>query len=402
MLSPIVRVLEASAGVVLTLFGIREVVAGASVRSAEELRAIVDEAEGSGVIPRAQEELLHNVFDFVRREARDVMVPAPDVAWLDADATADGALDFIEGRPHSRYPVGEGSLDRLVGVVHVRDIVAVVRRDPHALVRDRAHPAPIVPETKDLGALLRELRERRQHLAVVVDEYGGTAGIVTLEDIVEELVGEIEDEYDLPDDTLTRLDDHTVSVAGSMTIDDFNEAVGTSLPQDHARTMAGLVFSALGRRPVPGDAVVVDGARLEVDEVAGLRITRLRVRLERAQPHGEGDQQRAREDQVDADDQPDRPGGRAGQLLGDQDAQHEVQHTGDGGHARTGHAEFSQAHDEAGDADRHEPDHEHDREGERAVQRRDEQVQPGSEREQSEERVQDPAAGMPHREGIRE
>jgi putative hemolysin len=213
----------------------------------------------------------------VRQEARDVMVPAPDVAWLEADATVDAALDLIEGRPHSRYPVGEGSLDRLVGVVHVRDVVAAARRDPQARVRTAAHTAPIVPETKDLGALLRDLRERRQHLAIVADEYGGTAGIVTLEDILEELVGEIEDEYDLPDDTLTRIDDRTVSVAGSMTIDDFNEAVGTALPQDGARTMAGLVFNALGRRPATGDAVDVDGVRLVVERLSGLRITRLRV-----------------------------------------------------------------------------------------------------------------------------
>ena len=278
VLSPVVWLLDASAGLVLRLFGVREVVAGTSVRSPEELQAIVDEAEGAGVIPRAQEELLHNVFDFVRREARDVMVPAPDVAWLDADATVDAALDLIEGRPHSRYPVAEGSLDRLVGVVHVRDVATAARRDPAARVGAQAHPAPIVPETKDLGALLRELRERRQHLAIVVDEYGGTAGIVTLEDILEELVGEIEDEYDLPDDTLTRIDERTVSVAGSMTIDDFNEAVGTALPQDGARTMAGLVFNALGRRPAPGDAVDVEGVRLVVERLAGLRITRLRVR----------------------------------------------------------------------------------------------------------------------------
>jgi putative hemolysin len=277
VLGPVVWLLETSAGLVLRLFGVREVVAGGTVRTVQELQAIVDEAEDSGVIPQAQEELLHNVFDFVRQEARDVMVAAPDVAWLEADATVDVALEFIRDRPHSRYPVGEGSLDQLVGVVHVRDVATATRRDPTARVGDQAHPAPIVPETKDLGALLRELRERRQHLAIVADEYGGTAGIVTLEDILEELVGEIEDEFDLPDDTLTRIDDRTVSVAGSMTIDDFNEAVVTALPQDGARTMAGLVFNALGRRPVQGDAVDVDGVRLVVEGLAGLRITRLRV-----------------------------------------------------------------------------------------------------------------------------
>ena len=278
-LRPVVWLLEVSAVAVLRAFGVGAVVAGASVRSAEELRALVDEAEGAGVIPRAQEELLHNVFDFARREARDVMVPAPEVAWLDADWTVDAALDRVVGRPHSRYPVGEGTLDRLVGVVHVRDLVVAARTDPGEPVRAHAQLAPIVPETKDLGALLRELRESRRHLAVVVDEYGGTAGIVTLEDVLEELVGEIEDEYDLPDDTLRWIDDRTVCVAGSMTIDDFNEAVGTALPQEGAHTMAGLLFDALGRRPEPGDTVTIDGVRLVVERVDGLRIARLRAEV---------------------------------------------------------------------------------------------------------------------------
>ena len=277
-LRPVVWVLETSAGRVLRLFGVRDVVAGASVRTPEDLQALVDEAEGAGVIPRAQEELLHNVFDFARREAEDVMVPEPEVEWIDAAWTVDAALEYIAGRTHSRYPVGEGSLDRLVGVVHVRELAVAARADTHSLVGALAHPAPIVPETKDLGALLRELREARQHLAIVIDEYGGTAGVVTLEDILEELVGEIEDEFDLPDDTLSWIDDHTVDVAGSMTIDDFNEAVGTALPQDDARTLAGLVFNGLGRRPEPDDAVTVGAVTLTVEEVDGNRITRLRVR----------------------------------------------------------------------------------------------------------------------------
>jgi putative hemolysin len=284
ILRPVVTVLERSAEFVLRGFGVREVVAGTSIRTPEELRALVDEAEDAGVIGQAQEELLHNAFDFVQREARDVMVPEPDVAWLNAATTVDAALETVVGRSHSRYPVGEGSLDRLVGVVHVRDLVVAARSDGASPVGAHAHPAPIVPETKDLGALLRELREARQHLAVVVDEYGGTAGIVTLEDVLEELVGEIEDEFDLPDDTLTRIDDETVEVAGSMTIDDFNEALGVALPQDGARTLAGLVFNSLGRRPVEGDTVALDGATLAVERVDGNRITRLRARLDGASP----------------------------------------------------------------------------------------------------------------------
>jgi putative hemolysin len=278
VLGPVVWVLERSAELVLRPFGVREVMAGQGVRSPDELRALVDEAEGAGVIPRAQEELLHNVFDFAGREAADVMIPQPDVAWLDASLSLAEALDVVADRPFSRYPVGVGTLDRVEGVVHVRDLLAA-RAEPSTTLAGIAQPTIVVPETKDLGALLRELREAHRHLAIVADEYGGTAGIVTLEDILEEIVGEIEDEYDLPDDTIERVDAATVRVAGSMTIDDFNETVGTSLFGGDARTMAGLVFNTLGRRPREGDSVRVADVRMRVEQVDGPRITRLLVEL---------------------------------------------------------------------------------------------------------------------------
>jgi putative hemolysin len=276
---PVVWVLQGSASWFLKPFGVREVIAGESIRNAAELRALVDEAEETGVIPRAQEELLHNVFDFPDREARDVMVPALDVHWLDAELTPEAALDQVVDMPHGRYPVGRGSLDRLAGIVHVHDLVAALRRDERGTIEGLARPALIVPETKDLGALLREQREQQAQLAVVVDEYGAVAGIVSIEDVLEELVGEIQDEFDLPDNRLEWVDDATVGVAGSMTIDDFNEAVGTHFAQDGPRTLAGLVFDALGRRPHRGDAVELHGARIVVDRMDGLRITGLRVTL---------------------------------------------------------------------------------------------------------------------------
>ncbi|HEU4973594.1 MAG TPA: hemolysin family protein [Baekduia sp.] len=279
VLRPVVAVLEGSARLLLRPFGVRTVIAGDSIRSPEELRAVIDEAETAGVIPAAQEELLHNVFDFAGREAGDVMVPASDVDWLDAGLTASEAVDIALARHRSRHPVGTGSLDHLVGVVHLQELMRLSRSQPGATIESCAQPALVVPETKDLGALLRELREARQQLAVIADEYGGTAGIVTMEDIVEQIVGEIEDEFHLPDDTLAWVGDRAVVVAGSMTIDDFNEAVDTHLPQDGVRTMAGLLFHTLGRRPEVGDAVEVAAARLVVEELDGVRITRLRVEL---------------------------------------------------------------------------------------------------------------------------
>ena len=277
MLRPIVWVLQGSATLILRPFGITEVVAGETIRSAAELRALVDEAEESGVIPRAQEEILHNVFAFAGREARDIMVPALDVSWLDAVLSPDAALDRVVAEPHARYPVGRGTLDRLVGVVHARDLLAAARDGEPDTIEPIAREALIVPETKDLGALLREQREQQAQLAIVVDEYGAVAGIVTIEDVLEEIVGEIEDEFDLPDARLVRIDEHTVRAAGSITLDDFNEALGTSLPQDGPRTLAGLVFAALGRRPRVGDEVDVEGVRIAVERVDGARITRLLV-----------------------------------------------------------------------------------------------------------------------------
>ncbi|MEA2255787.1 MAG: magnesium and cobalt exporter, family [Solirubrobacteraceae bacterium] len=281
-LRPVVWVLQQSARVCLRPFGIRDVVAGESIRSADELRALVDEAESAGVIPQAQEEMLHNVFDFAHQEARDVMVPSPDVAWLDAALSPDAAVGRALETAHARFPVGRGTLDRLVGVVHLRELVDAARAGAPPTIEPLARAALIVPETKDVGALLRELRDRRQTLAVVVDEYGATSGIVTMEDIVEEIVGEIQDEFDLPDDTVTRLDERTVEAAGSMTIDDFNEAIGTDLPQDGPRTLAGLVFDRLGRRPAVGDEIAVEGVRLRVTTVEGARITRLTITLPEA------------------------------------------------------------------------------------------------------------------------
>ena len=284
-LRPLVWLLQESARLVLRPFGVREVVAGETIRSADELRAIVDEAEGLGVIPRAQEELIYNVFDFAGREAADVIVPAADVAWLDASLSPAEAVDRLVEIPHRRIPVGAGGLDQLAGILHSHDVLRAARQGSRASVGELARPPLIVPETKDLGALLRELRERRQEMAVVVSEYGGMSGIVTLEDILEEIVGEIESEYELPDARLTWIGARTVEVAGSMSVDDFNESTGTRLPEDGARTLAGLVFDSLGHGPIEGDSVELEAVTLRVRQLDGVRITRLHAEL--PEPRGE-------------------------------------------------------------------------------------------------------------------
>jgi putative hemolysin len=284
VLRPAAWVLQRSAELLLRPFGVREVISGDRVATVGELRALIDEAEVAGVLPTAQEELLHNVFDFPDHEARDIMRPALDVDWLDAGLTADAALDAAVAAPHERYPVCDGQLDKLVGVIHVHDLLAAARSGSASRVGELARPAFVVPETKDLGALLREMRERKEQLAVVLDEYGIVDGIVSIEDIVEELVGEIDDEFDLPDARLTWVDDRTVRVAGSMTIDDFNEEVGAELPLRGPRTLAGLLQDELGHHPRPEEGATVGAVALRAVRIDGLRIVELEVELE--QPPG--------------------------------------------------------------------------------------------------------------------
>ena len=189
------------------------------------------------------------------------------------------SLDAIVDSPFTRYPAYRGSVDEIVGILHVRDLFKALydRGIDNVEIAELLRTTYFVPETKDLAALLAEFRRTNQHLAIVVDEYGSMQGIVTLEDLLEEIVGEIEDEYDLPDESLTRIDERTVRVDGTFPIDDFNEKFGVGLPQEDYHTLAGFVFGALGRAPEEGDEVVWNGLRFGVVEVDGARIEQLDV-----------------------------------------------------------------------------------------------------------------------------
>jgi putative hemolysin len=184
--------------------------------------------------------------------------------------------------PYTRYPVYRETLDNVVGILHVRDLFSALReRGMHEVrVEELVRPAHIVPETKDLAALLTEFRRTNQHMAIVVDEYGDMEGIVTLEDLLEEIVGEIEDEFDLPDESIEQVDDDTVIIDGTFPIDDFNERFHTDLPVEDYHTMAGFVFGLLGRQPEQGDDIAHDGMRFDIMEVEGSRIIKLAVTFE--------------------------------------------------------------------------------------------------------------------------
>jgi len=279
---PLVWFLQASANAFTRLFGVEPAPAGVVVHSEEEIRMIVAAAEETGVIKEAEEEMLYKVFDFADKEVSDVMVSRPEVVALSIDLPPEQCLEAVMDSPYTRYPVYRETLDEVVGILHVRDLFSALRDRGMAEVSvgDLVRPAHIVPETKDLAALLTDFRRTNQHMAIVVGEYGEMAGIATLEDLLEEIVGEIEDEFDLPDESVEQVDDDTIRIDGTFPIDDFNERFRTDLPDEDYHTVAGFVFGLLGRQPEVGDDISHDGMRFDVLEVEGSRINRIAVTFE--------------------------------------------------------------------------------------------------------------------------
>ena len=283
---PVVWFLQESANAFTRLFGIQPAPAGVVAHTEDDIRHIVAAAEDTGVIEEAEEEMVYKIFDFADKEVHEVMVPRPEVVAISIDLPPVECLAAVIDSPYTRYPVYRGSLDETLGILHVRDLFSALydqgieNVDIAALVRE----AYVVPETKDLAAMLAEFRKVNQHMAIVVDEYGSFEGIVTLEDLLEEIVGEIEDEYDLPDESVEQLGDGRIRIDGTFPIDDFNEQFGQELPQDDYHTVAGFVFGALGRAAEAGDEVLYNGLRFQVVDVDGQRIERLEVEFLEEEP----------------------------------------------------------------------------------------------------------------------
>ncbi len=276
---PLIWLLQSSTELLLRSFGLHAPGASGAVHSEAELKMLVSESTERGEIEAGEQEMLYKVFDFADKEVSDVMVPRPEVVALSVDLPPEQALQAVLDSPYTRYPVYRGSLDEIVGVLHVRDLIEAMheRGIASVAVEDLLRPAYMVPETKDLAALLTEFRKQNQHMAIVLDEYGSMEGIVTLEDVLEEIVGEIEDEFDLPDESVERIDENTIRIDGTFPIDDFNEQFGRELPQEDYHTVAGFVFGVLGRAAEVGDECESDGVRFRVEEVEGTRIQRLTV-----------------------------------------------------------------------------------------------------------------------------
>ena len=275
---PIVAVLEGTSGLILRLLGSTRRVSLPAVTDAE-VRILLEEGEKRGTIEQEEVEMIHGVFELHNRTVRQIMTPRPDVVMVAAGTLVTEALDVALERGISRIPVYQDSVDRVVGTVSVRDIAASIRNGEQtpAAVEAVMRDPYFVPETKMVDDALAVMQSSRVHMAIVVDEYGDTAGIVTLEDIIEEIVGDIADESDRELTTFIALNENEAVVDGTFSIADLNDEMDLALAVDEADTIAGLVFVTLGRVPDEGDRISVDGASIQVLNVENTRIQRLKV-----------------------------------------------------------------------------------------------------------------------------
>jgi putative hemolysin len=280
---PVIWVLSRSASALVRLFGGDPSAGGAAI-SEEELRGLVAAHES---LDADERRLIDEVFAAGEMQVREVMVPRTEVAFLDAGLTVTRAVKEAQAQPHSRYPVVRGSSDDIVGFVHVRDLMGAAGRRGVKL-SDLAREVKMLPSTKPVLGALSEMRREGAHLAVVVDEYGGTAGIVTLEDLIEEVIGDIRDEYDVGDDQPRQLRGGDVEVDGLLNLEDFADRTGIPLPEGPYETVAGFIVKLLGHLPTVGEQVEVAGARLKVTSLDGRRVETVRVTMLEP-PHGPGD-----------------------------------------------------------------------------------------------------------------
>lgn len=247
--------------------------------SEDEIRSIIEFGEQSGVVHTEKRRMLHGVFDLAAMRVRDVMVPRTEVVGIEVSTPYSEVIGLCATARHSRFPVYDGDLDRVVGIIHSKDVLSYIDRPSDFSLRAVARPPYFVPEAKPIESLLQAFRRKHLHLAVVVDEYGGVEGIVTLEDIVEEIVGEIQDEYDEEAALVQPLGPNRFLVDGSATLRYINRRFGLELSEEHVNTLAGFMMHRLGSIPEVGAVCEVAGLRCTVREVEGRRIETIELEL---------------------------------------------------------------------------------------------------------------------------
>jgi putative hemolysin len=246
--------------------------------SEQELLALADVAVEEDVIEREERQLIHQIIEFGDTVVREVMIPRPDMVAIDARASVNDAMEVVMAAGYSRIPVYEQGIDDILGLLYAKDLMRAVRdQRGDVQVRELVRTGNFVPETKRVAELLPEMQKQKSHMAIVVDEHGGTAGLVTLEDLIEELVGEIVDEYDVEEPPIEPLPGGDVRVNARMPIDELNELLEAEFPEGDYDTVGGLIYYLLGHVPAEGETVDYDGRRLRAERVQGRRIGRVRI-----------------------------------------------------------------------------------------------------------------------------
>jgi putative hemolysin len=250
----------------------------ATAYSEEELKIMVEQSEEHGVIETEEKEMIHKVFEFADTVVRKVMTPRLDIAAVEADVTIDDLIRAVTASGHSRLPIYDDNLDNIIGIVHVKDVLKGVTGETRVMsIRELMRPPYFIPENKRVDDLLKEFKGNKMQMAVVRDEYGTVTGVVTIEDLIEEVFGDIQDEYDVEEPLIRQVDENTCIIDGKMSLDDFNDRMGAELPVEESDTLGGFVFGLLGHQPDQGESSRYDGFEFHVEETDGRRILKVRV-----------------------------------------------------------------------------------------------------------------------------
>ncbi|HEU4919976.1 MAG TPA: hemolysin family protein [Candidatus Limnocylindrales bacterium] len=280
LLRPIVWALERVTGLVNRVLGVGDI--DQNQISTEELKLLVERGGEQGILEAEEEQMIHAVIELGDRRVHEVMVPRIAMAAVPASASLDEAIGTIVEHGHSRIPVYEESVDEIVGILYAKDLLPFFRESAGSRpeLRSLLRPPVYIPESMTVDDLLHEFQRRKVHIAIVLDEYGGTAGLVTIEDLLEEIVGEIQDEYDAEEPMVVQLSDDEARVDGRASVDDLVDLFDTDLgleDEDEYDTVGGLIYHRIGGVPAPGDQVVVDGLTLTVESTDGRRVGKVLV-----------------------------------------------------------------------------------------------------------------------------
>jgi CBS domain containing-hemolysin-like protein len=275
VLTPVVYVVNASTNFVLKPWGIK-LGEEMEAHSEEELRIIISSSTASGVLDPEERDYLNNVFDFGDRVAREIMVPRPDIEAIASDAPLSEMADAAVNGRYTRYPIYEEDLDHVLGAAHVKDLFRAARENPEDFdIRSIIRECLVVPETKRIEEILKEFQTRTLQMAIVIDEWGSVEGLITIEDIVEEIVGEIQDEFDEDEPAIEEISADLFTVDGRIPITDVNDRFELDLPHEDFDTIGGYILGSLGRPPETGDTVEADGVTMQVKSVDGPRVSML-------------------------------------------------------------------------------------------------------------------------------